>query len=208
MAGTSTTAAENGVAVKTAPTMANSVFKVKRSEAKDAWFLPAILGGLFITGTTLLRNVVDYGLSILGVKKREAMPTVNYPEEKYEYSPRFKGNHVLTVKKDGSLRCTACMLCATNCPADCIKITASEHEDPTVEKYPIAYEIDMLRCVFCGFCEEACPVDAIRMGPEWQTPGANGSDFIYDIKQLAYRPQLKGGIVSVLDEKERHEAGI
>jgi NADH-quinone oxidoreductase subunit I len=46
------------------------------------------------------------------------------------------------------------------------------------------------------------------MGPEWQTPGLNGSEFQYDIKQLAYRPQLKGGIVSVLDEKERHEAGI
>ncbi len=81
-----------------------------------------------------------------------------------------KGNHVLTVKKDGSLRCTACMLCATNCPAECIKINAAEHNDPSVEKFPISYEIDILRCVFCGYCEEACPVDAIRLGPEWQTP--------------------------------------
>lgn len=188
--------------------MAIAIEKVKRAEASDNWFMPGILMGLMLTGTTLVRNVIDYALSIFGVKKRETMPTVNYPEEKYEYSSRFKGNHVLTVKKDGSLRCTACMLCATNCPADCIKITASEHEDPTVEKYPIAYEIDILRCVFCGFCEEACPVDAIRMGPEWQTPGVNGSEFVYDIKHLAYRPQLKGGIVSVLDEKERHQAGI
>ncbi len=182
--------------------------KVKRPEAIDNWFMPGILVGLFLTMKALILNLIDYIPSVVGVKKRTIMPTVNYPEEKYEYSPRFKGNHVLTVKKDGSLRCTACMLCATNCPADCIKITASEHEDPTVEKFPIAYEIDVLRCVFCGFCEEACPVDAIRMGPEWQTPGVNGSEFIYDIKHLAYRPQLKGGIVSVLDEKERHEAGI
>ena len=27
------------------------------------------------------------------------MITINYPEEKHEYSPRFKGNHVLTVKE-------------------------------------------------------------------------------------------------------------
>lgn len=182
--------------------------QVKRPEASKNWFLPGIFIGLGITGWNLFLNVVENILAAFGLKKREKMPTVNYPEEKYEYSPRFKGNHVLTVKKDGSLRCTACMLCATNCPADCIKIVASEHDDPSVEKYPISYEIDILRCVFCGFCEEACPVDAIRMGPEWQTPGANGSEFQYDIKHLAYRSQLKGGIVSVLDEKERHGAGI
>jgi len=182
--------------------------QVKRPEANSNWFLPGILFGLVLTGKNLVVNLVETILATFGIVKRDKMPTVNYPEEKYEYSPRFKGNHVLTVKKDGSLRCTACMLCATNCPADCIKIVASEHEDPSVEKFPISYEIDILRCVFCGFCEEACPVDAIRMGPEWQTPGMNGSEFQYDIKHLAYRPQLKGGIVSVLDEKERHEAGI
>jgi NADH-quinone oxidoreductase subunit I len=46
------------------------------------------------------------------------------------------------------------------------------------------------------------------MGPEWQTAGLNGSKFTYDIQQLAYRPQLKGGVVTVLDDGERHDAGI
>lgn len=162
------------------------------------WYLPGILVGLGFTFKKMIKNLFN----------QKEMITLNYPEEKYNYSSRFKGNHVLTVKKDGSLRCTACMLCATNCPAQCIKITASEHEDPSVEKFPIAYEIDMLRCVFCGYCEEACPVDAVRMGPEWQTPGLAGSNFTYDIQQLAYRPNLKGGMLSTLDETERHRAGI
>ena len=173
----------------------------KNTSELSKWFLPGILGGLVITGKHLLKGLIDNA----GNKRDIA---INYPEEKFEYSPRFKGNHVLTVKKDGSLRCTACMLCATNCPAECITIVASEHEDPSVEKYPIKYEIDMLRCVFCGFCEEACPVDAVRMGPEWQTPGVNGANFNYGIEQLAYRPQLKGGILSHLDDEERHKAGI
>ncbi len=171
---------------------------VQNNSEKSKWFLPGILTGLAITGKHLVVNLFN----------KKKMVTVNYPEQKYEYSPRFKGNHVLTVKKDGSLRCTACMLCATNCPAECITIHASEHNDPTVEKYPISYEIDILRCVFCGFCEEACPVDAIRMGPEWQTPGLNGANFIYDINHLAYRPALKGGIQSHLDDEERHKSGI
>lgn len=171
---------------------------VKKPGAVAQWYLPGILAGMVFTFGRMLRNIFQ----------KKKMLTLNYPEEKYEYGPRFKGNHVLTVKKDGSLRCTACMLCATNCPANCIKITASEHEDPTVEKYPISYEIDILRCVFCGYCEEACPVDAVRMGPEWQTPAINGKSFTYDIQHLAYRANLKGGIQSRLDDLERHKAGI
>lgn len=171
---------------------------VERNKEASKWYLPGIIGGMGITAKHLIKNLFN----------KKKMMTLNYPEEKYEYSPRFKGNHVLTVKKDGSLRCTACMLCATNCPAECITIVASEHEDPSVEKYPIKYEIDILRCVFCGFCEEACPVDAVRMGPEWQTPGLSGGNFNYGIEQLAYRPQLKGGILSIVDDEERHKSGI
>lgn len=161
-------------------------------------YFPAIFTGLRITLRGLFRNLFH----------RKQMLTLNYPEEKFEYSPRFRGNHVLTVKKDGSLRCTACMLCATACPANCITIHAAEHGDKNVEKYPISYEIDMLRCVYCGLCEEACPIDAIRMGPEWQKPGKNGENFIYGIQQLAYRPSLKGGITSNVDDEERHQEGL
>ena len=161
-------------------------------------YLSGIFVGMFFTISKMFKNLFQ----------RNKMITLNYPEEKYPYGPRFKGNHVLTVKKDGSVRCTACMLCATYCPADCISIEAAEHEDPKVEKYPVRYEIDILRCVYCGLCEEACPVDAVRMGPEWQVPAINGSSFVYDIRHLAYRPQLKGGVVSTVDDQERHQAGI
>lgn len=164
-----------------------------KPEGVANWYLPGIFVGLGVTMRQLLKNLFN----------RKQMQTLNYPEEKYEYSPRFKGSHVLTVKKDGSIRCTACMLCATACPANCITILASESNDPEVEKFPIAYEIDVLRCVYCGMCEEACPVDAVRMGPEWQSAGVNGSNFIYGIDELAYRPELKGGIPSVLDDHER-----
>ena len=67
----------------------------------------------------------------------------------------------------------------------------------------------MLRCVFCGFCEEACPVDAIRMGPDWQTPGLRGDNFVYDIKKLAHRKELgEKGVLSVVDDEDRLKAGV
>ncbi len=174
---------------------------VKQPSSTSSWYLPGIFKGMLLT---------FFGKMLKNLFNKKDMITLNYPEEKYQYSPRFKGNHVLTVNKEGDIRCTACMLCATACPADCISIVASEDEDPTVEKYPISYEIDILRCVFCGMCEEACPVDAVRMGPEWQTPGVNGSQFVYDKEHLAYRPQLNGGkgIQSLCEDTERHNFGI
>jgi len=116
-------------------------------------YVGEVLRGLLITIRHLLRNIFAM----------KDMPTVQYPEEKPRYSDRFRGRHRLMKRDDGSPRCVACMMCSTACPADCIHITAAEHPDPTIEKYPERFDIDLLRCVYCGLCEEACPCDAIRM---------------------------------------------
>ncbi|KKK48223.1 hypothetical protein LCGC14_3147310, partial [marine sediment metagenome] len=54
--------------------------------------------------------------------------------------------HIITTKDDGSLRCVACYMCETACPADCIKIIAEEDPEATVEweKRPLLFEIDLL----------------------------------------------------------------
>src|SRR5262245_61775965 len=80
--------------------------------------------------------------------------TIQYPEERRNYSEKFRGLHYIKAV-NGVENCTACMLCPTVCPAECIHIEAGEREDK--EKYPVTFEIDVLRCCFCGFCEEACP---------------------------------------------------
>ena len=86
--------------------------------------------------------------------------TIQYPEQRRDYSDRFRGMHYIKAV-NGVENCTACMLCPTVCPAECIHIEAGERPDK--EKYPIKFEVDVLRCCFCGMCEEACPKDAIKL---------------------------------------------
>ena len=105
--------------------------------------------------------------------------TIQYPEERRNYSEKFRGLHYIKAV-NGVENCTACMLCPTVCPAECIHIEAGERSDK--EKYPVRFEIDVLRCCFCGFCEEACPKDAIKLSSIYEM-----SDYertIYDKEAL------------------------
>jgi len=135
-----------------------------RLSLAERLYLPQVLDGIAITTRHFFRNLILHTLHLFGVARTTpAAVTVQYPEERKVYSEGFRGAHRLTLKPDGSVRCTACFLCATACPARCIHIEAGEHPDPEVEKYPVRYEIDTLQCIYCGMCVEACPCDAIRM---------------------------------------------
>jgi NADH-quinone oxidoreductase subunit I len=153
-----------------------------------------VLKGVGITGGHLVRNLTRYLLSCVGFANRVAKPweTYEYPDEARPYAPRFRGRHRLTLHDDGSVKCTACFLCATACPARCIYIKAQEHDDPNIEKFPARYEIDTLLCIYCGYCVEACPVDAIRMDtgihPEIYPPDPRA--FIEDKETLMMRSRI------------------
>lgn len=130
----------------------------------ERWYVTEIVRGLVVIMYRFWRNLSLHLLHVIGVaRNRSAAITVQYPEQHKRYPDNYRGSHRLTLKADSSVRCTACFLCATACPANCIYIEAGEHPDPTVEKFPLRYEIDTLRCIYCGMCVEACPCDAIRM---------------------------------------------
>lgn len=123
-----------------------------------------VIKGVGITSGHLFRNFFRYLLSTVGLSKsKKPWATIQYPDEIRKYEQRYRGRHRLTLNQDGAVRCTACFLCATACPAKCIYIEPAEHGDPNIEKFPSRYEIDTLLCIYCGYCVEACPVDAIRM---------------------------------------------
>ncbi|HEY3294629.1 MAG TPA: NADH-quinone oxidoreductase subunit I [bacterium] len=126
-------------------------------------YYPEAVKGLAITFRHFFTNFFRHVGRTLGMKTKAPAVTIQYPEERRFVSPRWRGLHRLMLRPDGSPRCVACMMCETACPDRCIYITPGETSDGRIEKYPVAFEIDLLRCCFCGLCVEACPEDAIRM---------------------------------------------
>src|SRR5436309_6890410 len=171
-------------------------------------YLPQVVQGLRITIGHFARNLTLHTLHLFGLARdRKAAVTVQYPEERKVYPEGYRGAHRLTLKPDGSVRCTACFLCATACPAKCINIEAGEHPDPEVEKYPVRYEIDTLQCIYCGMCVEACPCDAIRMDTfvHPRVWGYRREDFIEPKAILMERSQVlqERGRDALMDDMQR-----
>jgi NADH-quinone oxidoreductase subunit I len=98
--------------------------------------------------------------------------------------------HFISVDKNKTENCTACYLCETVCPAECIHIVADERDEDQnpygvkKEKKPVSFDIDSLRCCFCGFCEEACPKDAIKLSTNYELAVSSREEAIYDLDHL------------------------
>jgi NADH-quinone oxidoreductase subunit I len=140
----------------------------------ESTFLPAVFDGLRTTG----QHVADF------------QPiTEFYPEQKPKLPSHYRGVHRLNRDDKGRVKCVACMMCATACPANCISIVAQDApmDDPAWvdrDKFPKSFEIDELKCIYCGMCEEACPVDSIELTYIFDLTGATRQEMIFDKEKL------------------------
>ena len=148
----------------------------------DQFYLPQVKIGL---GTTLKH--------LFQVVVRNKHRVIQYPEEKREdlpiekggmNLPTYRGVHRLNKDEEGRVKCVACFMCSTACPAHCIHIEGAESPWQDREKYPQKFDIDELRCIYCGMCEEACPVDAIELTHTYDIVGLTRQEMIFDKEKL------------------------
>ena len=138
----------------------------------DRLYLPSILAGLVVTFRHMFRK----------------KDTIQYPEEKHAFGPRYRGVPALVKDQDGREKCVACYMCQWVCPPLAITIEAAEypadHPLHQIEKYPARFDINMLRCIYCGLCEEACPEEAIFMSKTYVVVGHSRDLMIYGKEKL------------------------
>jgi NADH-quinone oxidoreductase subunit I len=151
----------------------------KEMTFSEKMYLPGIIKGMGITLKHFFRKKV----------------TIQYPEVKREFSPVYRGQHILMRDENGAelgvLR-VGCVRVA--CPAEAITMKAAERQKGEEhlyreEKYASTYEINMLRCIYCGLCEEACPKEAIFLTEQLVNPEYQRGGFIYGKEKLVMKPE-------------------
>ncbi len=134
----------------------------------DRLYLPGIVSGMLVTLKHLFRRKF----------------TMQYPEQRWVFPDGFRGVPALVKDQEGRTKCVACYLCQFVCPPKAITITAGEMPGNKVEKYPEAFDINMLRCIYCGMCEEVCPEQAIFLSKDYEVAGSRRTDLIFHKDKL------------------------
>ena len=134
--------------------------------------VPGLVKGLVVTGSTVVRTVFPKrGVRTLVPAPSKGAATVQYPHVKEAPPPRARG---VIALHEGN--CTACMLCARECPDWCIYIEGHKEKAPPRRaggkprqvNILDRFDIDYALCMFCGICVDVCPFEALFWSPEYE----------------------------------------
>ena len=116
--------------------------------------------------------------------------TVQYPEQRLSFAPRYRGIHEFEADK-----CIACDQCAKACPVDCIYIdkTAPRKIDKKTGKASggelLRFAIDYSKCMFCALCTDPCPTACIHMGKLHDLSSYSREDVVVEFAELDKKGQ-------------------
>ena len=133
--------------------------------------VPGLIKGLGVTFKTLIRTLT------------KGAHTVQYPHVKE--SPPTRARGVIALHEE---TCTACMLCARECPDWCIYIEGHKYKapprrpggKPRKKNALDRFDIDYSLCMFCGICVEVCPFEALFWTPEYEYSELKIADLLHD----------------------------
>ena len=149
-----------------------------------------------MTATAYFKDIFDTCKSIsIGLKITlkycfQKTVTVQYPNERLSFAPRYRGIHEFEAEK-----CIACDLCAKACPVDCIYIDKTgprridkaknlvDETDPKNGKL-MRFAIDYSKCLFCALCTEPCPTECIHMGKLHDLSSYSREDVVVEFTDL------------------------
>ncbi|NIA20131.1 MAG: 4Fe-4S dicluster domain-containing protein [Xanthomonadaceae bacterium] len=135
---------------------------------------------LFVGGKSLI-----IGLGVTFKAFFQPIVTVQYPREKLEITPNYRG-HIDLVRdaETGECPCIVCGMCAKACPSNCITV-AGEKKEGEKKKTLTVFKLDFTKCSLCGTCVETCPKGAINYSQDYNIAGFTREEFHYDlIKRL------------------------
>lgn len=152
--------------------MATKVLERKPLSLAEQTYLPQIATGLKITMKNMLKPPV----------------TLEYPDERPDIPPGYRGVPTLVKDPNGREKCVSCQLCEFVCPPKAIRIHPGEIQEDSefahVEKAPEEFEINMLRCIYCGLCQEVCPEEAIFLQDIFSLSGYSREELVFKKKKL------------------------
>lgn len=106
--------------------------------------------------------------------------TIEYPTQKREMFPRFRGTlGMKTDQETGQANCTGCGICVRQCPDKLFDLKTHKDEDG---KRQVDYlKVYAAGCMFCGICVEKCPFDAVIFTTKYETSTKQKKDLTLNL---------------------------
>ena len=108
--------------------------------------------------------------------------TVQYPEQRDQLSPRWRGTHRMLTTENRKAKCVACGLCPTVCPANCIKLVPGEDEQGN--RYPLVFEHRRVPLHFLRVLPGGLPGGGDPLGRHYENSEYSRNGFVYDLERL------------------------
>jgi NADH-quinone oxidoreductase chain I len=120
--------------------------------------------------------------------------TVQYPRQKIQMSPRYRGYPQFIIDPDTQThRCIACEMCSRICPSQLITVEGAKFPGEK-QKRGTKYIHEHYYCSLCGLCVEVCPTTALEFSKEYKMVGLSRQDAVIDHLVLLQKRQQAAGL--------------